>query len=75
MSSTIPRRGKQKILKTFDLPLSKLHVNCPENLYNNIFNNSLKLYPTSTRITMFNSQNHTFMWSTIETLHVMSRCK
>ena len=50
---------KKKTLSIIDLFLSKLYVICPENLYNNIINNSPKPYLTSTRIRKLNSQKFT----------------
>ena len=38
---------------------------CPEDLYNNIINNSPKHYPFSTRITKLNSKKTCFILSTI----------
>ena len=58
MSSKISKKEKQATLKTVNLFLSKLHINCSENMYNNIINNPPKPYPSSTRITESNSQKH-----------------
>ena len=58
MSSKISRREKETTLKDFDQFCSKLHVNCPYNLYNNTINNNSKPYPSSTRIKKLNSKKH-----------------
>ena len=60
-SSNITMNEKRTTLKNIDLFLSKLHVICPENLYNNMINNSPKPYPSSTRITKLNSENMLYM--------------
>ena len=54
--SKITKNEKKRTLSIIDLFLSKLYVFCPENLYNNIINNSPTLYLTSTRIRKLNSQ-------------------
>ena len=60
------KNDKQTTLKNIDIFLSKLHVICPENLYNNIINNSPKSYPSSTRIAKFNSEKHALYGRRIE---------
>ena len=47
--------------------MSKLHVNCPENLYNNIINNSPKPFPSSTKIKKFNSEKNALYGRRFET--------
>ena len=59
MSSNITRQEQRSTLNKINICLSKLHDICPQDLYNNIINNSPKPYPTSTRITKLNSQKHT----------------
>ena len=61
MSSKISKNDKQRTFRNIDLFFPKLHVICPENQYNNIINNSLKPYPSSTRITKLNSENMLYM--------------
>ena len=60
-SSKISMNEKRTTITNIDLFLSKLHVICPENLYNNMINNSPKPYPSSTRITKLNSENMLYM--------------
>ena len=67
MSSNINMNEKRTTLRNIDLFLSKLHVNCPENLYNNIINNSPKPFPSSTRITKFNSKKNALYGRRFET--------
>ena len=43
VSSIISRREKQTTLNKINIFLSKLHDICPEDLYNNIINNSPNL--------------------------------
>ena len=57
-SSNITMNEKRTSLENIDLFLSQLHGICPENLYNNIINNSPKPYPYSTRVTKFNSEKN-----------------
>ena len=58
ISSKITKQEKQTTLNNINICLSKLHDICPQDLYNNIINNSPKPYPTSTRITKLNNQKH-----------------
>ena len=58
VSSKISRQEQRSTLNNINISLSKLHDICPQDLYNNIINNSPKPYPTSTRITKLNSQKH-----------------
>ena len=67
MSSMITNNETIITLKNIDLFLSKLHVICPDNLYNNIINNSPKPYPSSTRITNLNSEKHAVYGRRFET--------
>ena len=58
MPSKITMYEKRITLGNIDLFLSKLHVICPEDLYNYIINNSPKPYPLLTRITKLNSEKY-----------------
>ena len=49
ISSKITKQEKHTTLNKINIFLSKLHDICPQDLYNNIINNSPKPYPTSTR--------------------------
>ena len=53
--------NEKNTFRNIDLFLSKLHVICPENLYNNIIKNYPKPYQSSTRITKLNSENMLYM--------------
>ena len=59
ISSKITKQETRTTLNNINIFLSKVHDICPEDLYNNIINNSPKPYPSSTRITKLNSQNYT----------------
>ena len=58
ISSKIIKQEKRTIYNKINIFLYKLHDICPEDLYNNIINNSPKPYLSSTRITKLNSQKY-----------------
>ena len=44
LSSKISKNDKKTTFRNSDLFLSKLHLSCPENVFNNIINNHQKPY-------------------------------